>query len=453
MPFVLPDGGPSPAGPLVVTITLDDTHVDAGDSLTRLRRLVSPHVGVIRGFTQMMKEPHDSRLVSMACQLHRFSVSDERNSFVGHGPSLDHALAAALGEAAERHSIFGPPVDTPVLASARDIGAAAVSPSDFALFSDAQYDEPGFRYERFTDDARVCWVAGRRLPDGTPAFLPSQLVYMQEPDPAEVPIAYATSSGAACAGTLAEAVLGALLEVIERDAFMITWRNRLELPRVRWRHLPRIAEFDDAYFAPSGLDYDVIDLSAIDDVPTMLAVVRPAGRLETYGIGLASAVAPEQAWWRALREAFASNGWLRYDVVHDPSFAPPVAPSDVHGFGDHLFFFRDPERLGRLEFLTASSEASDLDEIPSVEGADPWAVVDHLASKLYEQGVDTYFAEITAPEIAAVGLHVVRVVAPQLCAIDAEHRYRFLGASRLAERPIRLGYEPVSLNCDPHPMP
>ena len=47
-------------------------------------------------------------------------------------------------------------------------------------------------------------------------------------------LAPSTSSGLACHGSLEEASLSGLFELVERDAFMLVWSNRLSLPRLTW---------------------------------------------------------------------------------------------------------------------------------------------------------------------------------------------------------------------------
>src|SRR5262249_15974708 len=144
------------------------------------------------------------------------------------------------------------------------------------LFRHDQLADPAIRARPFTSSTPVRWVRGFALPAAEPAYLPVQLVYLAgtEPSAGEAAIGYSPSSGLAWGPGLARAVLVGLLEVVERDAFMITWYNRLSLPRLDWRSDPALVAFERRYFAPSGLDYAVVDLSIFLDVPTALALVN-----------------------------------------------------------------------------------------------------------------------------------------------------------------------------------
>jgi ribosomal protein S12 methylthiotransferase accessory factor len=53
---------------------------------------------------------------------------------------------------------------------------------------------------------------------------------------------------------------------------------------------------------------------------------------------------------------------------------------------------------------------------------------------------------------------VARVIAPELCPLDADHRARFLGGRRLYETAFELGLsrrplDAAGLNPYPHPFP
>jgi ribosomal protein S12 methylthiotransferase accessory factor len=65
---------------------------------------------------------------------------------------------------------------------------------------------------------------------------------------------------------------------------------------------------------------------------------------------------------------------------------------------------------------------------------------------------------VTAPDVAAVGLHVVKTIAPGLCSLDVPHRARFLGSPRLLDASKRAmltssSFAIEDLNPLPHPFP
>jgi ribosomal protein S12 methylthiotransferase accessory factor len=429
----------------------------------RLQTLVSRHVGVVRGTYELLNAPDDARLVRIGCE------TADGTTVVGHpvstfaggaAESREDALAAALGEAAERYSAAYVPADALVVASADELAPEAVEPRRFALFSHEQHEQPGFPYVPFTPETRIPWVQGFTLPDGAPAYVPAELVYLARlPVEMEVFIGYPTSSGLACAGTLSEAVLGGLFELFERDAFMLTWSNRLSLPRLNWSRDEELLAFDRRYVAPTGLRLEVVDLSAFWNVPTALAVVHGARQDGcALAVGAASSHTARSAWKKAVSEAFAVRAWVRLlrqrrpDRVFRPDFA------DVATFDDHLELYASPERARWAAFLDASAETRDIREVEPLEEGSARGRTVALTRRLDARALSAYAVDVTSPDIADAGLHVARVVAPELCQLDVIQAARFLGGARLYRAAWELGLSAAplasgELNPYPHPFP
>jgi ribosomal protein S12 methylthiotransferase accessory factor len=433
------------------------------ESLPRLRSFVSPYTGVVRAIGETLVAPHEHRLVSIGCQL-ADGLPTIGEQLDGHTGSehvrRDAAEAAALGEALERYSGSFVPEDRLVAASAAELGEPAVDPRRFALFCAEQYAAPGFPYRPFTPDAVVAWVDGFALPGGERAMLPAQLVYMpwRRRAPDETPIAHATSSGLACGATLEEAVLAGLLELVERDAFMLVWNNRLSLPLLRWDGDAELERLDARYFSPAGLRYSAVDLSVFLDVPTVLGVVHgPELELGALGVGAASAPTVEVAWRKALAEAFSVQRWVRDMALEEPDRLEGRA-EDIGSFDAHTMHYATARRAQAAAFLDASAERRPTNEVAPLEGGDVLALIEGVTRRLAAHGASAYAVDVTSPDLAGAGLHVVHVVAPELCALDVVDGARFLGGTRLYEAAYEAGLVPrpltrTDLNRDPHPFP
>jgi ribosomal protein S12 methylthiotransferase accessory factor len=440
------------------------TRTPTRESLARLRTLVSPYCGLVRGYSDLSCDPDDARLVRVGCRLADLEpligfTTDFRAG--GSAPNRDEALAAALGEVAERYSASWLPEGLP-LATARELGGSAVDPGRFALFHPRQHVRPGFPFKAFTADTRVRWTPGVALPSNDPAHLPAQLVYLRwrsPEDTGEEPIGYSTSNGTACGATFEEAVLSGLLELLERDAFMLTWYGRLSLPRLDWSSEPELTRFDDRYFRATGLRYSAIDLSRFHEVPTVVAIVRGApGDGAPLAVGAACAPTAAEAWQDGLGEAFAVRAWARA-MSHEGrirGFASDF--SDLDGFDDHILFYANEENARHAKFLDASPQERAVGEIAPLEGSDVAEQIAALCERLAACGATAYAVDVTAPDIAAAGLRVAKVVAPELQPLDVAYDGRFLGGRRLYRAAYELGFlrEPLvfdELNPYPHPFP
>jgi ribosomal protein S12 methylthiotransferase accessory factor len=432
-------------------------------ALPRLRTFVSPFTGIVRSVDETLAAPDEHRLVSFTCGL----ADGERT--VG-GPVERHAgsenmlreaaEAASIGEALERYSAAFVPEQRLVVASASRL-SGAVDPARFALFHESQHADPAFPFGRFDRGTVVSWVDGFDLPGGRLAYLPAQLAFFawrRGRAPGEPQIAYTTSSGLACAPTLEEAVLAGLLEQVERDAVMLTWYDRLSLPLLDWSRDPALVRIDERHFAPTGLRYSAVDLSVFLGVPTVLGVVHGApGSLAALGVGAAAAATVAVAWWRALAEAFTVQRWVRDQALERPDDVERPQ-SEINGFDGHTIFYAHPDRAARAFFLDGSPERRDTRDVPPLRGANVLERIEAVCAELARRGLSAYAVDVTSPDVRSAGFRVARVIAPELCQLDAIERARFLGGSRLyeaaheaglVERPLTL----ADLNPDPHPFP
>jgi ribosomal protein S12 methylthiotransferase accessory factor len=461
MSGVLAVGPDRAAAPVGGGLVRDSPATPLRESLARLERLVSPWSGVVREVYEVLAARDDARLPRFAAVL-----GDVRPLLGFHPDHLDEssggcaedrgrARAAAIGEAVERYAASFSPTGQ-LLARAAELGEAAVAPGRFALFAPEQHAEEGFPFVPLTAETLVRWTSGFTLPDGAACLLPGQLVYLEwhglRPD--EEPVGYATSSGLACAPTLVEAVLAGLLELVERDAFMLTWTHRLSLPLLDWSAEPELRAWEERYLAPAGGEHEVVDLSCFVGVPVALAVVRGDGVAEpACAVGAGSAATAAEAWRKALAEAYSVRSWGRGLLRGGDG-----GRAGVSTFADHVRFHAGAEHRQASAFLTAAAERRPLGDVPSLRGETPGARVRELCGLLAAQGCRAAAVDVTTPDVRDAGLAVARAVVPELCQLDVRHDARFLGGTRLRTRPLELGLVAESpswetFNPDPHPFP
>lgn len=424
----------------------------------RLRRAVSPYVGIVRGVEECLATTSEPRFFQAACEVGTEAgllgvELDHLSGIGGAGRTRGEAAAAAVGEAVERYSATFVPQERLVVAPARDL-PGAVDPERFALFSERQLAAPGFRFRRFKDDTVIAWVEGSSLPSGKRVYLPAELVYLGPAGiPGERPVAYATSSGLACGDRVEDTVVRGLCEVLERDAFMIVWANRLSLPLL---DESQFDPWDSALLASAGLQHAAIDLSVFHRFPVVLGVVRaPAPFAGAVGVGAAAAPTVERAWWKALSEAFACRAaGAKLELLDGrATSAGPVAT-----FEDHIRRYAAHELAPATAFLDASACVTSAESVPVLEGDAAAGWIDALCRRVCEAGSAAYAVDVTAPDVASLGLTVTRIIAPELCRLDVPHDARFLGGRRLYETASRLGLATDvlaedSVNPDPHPFP
>lgn len=429
-------------------------------SLPLLKGLVSPLTGIVPFTTPMLPSTDDARL------FHVSSTTANAESLIGaatnrYSGGIDYtpsgALAAAIGEAAERYAGAYVPASHMLAATAAELGDIAADPASFALFEEAQYAQPGFYFKRFTEHTRVRWSPAFRLPGGEPAYVPTQLAHLLADSPDDTPVGYGTSSGMACGATLEEAILSGLLELVERDAFLLTWYNRLSLPQVDWSADPALVRLDEEFFRPTGLRYAVIDMSVFLGVPTALGVVFGESGGPAFAAGAASSVTMDVAVRKALREAFQTRSFARQLRADLPDWSCDDRRKIV-AFEDHVLYHAYPARAGLDDFLAASPRRVRVGDVAPVAGRNVTENVRTIVARLASEGVDTYVVDTAPEDLRAAGLHAVTVICPQLCRLDVPYDHRYFGGARLYDAAFRAGvadrpFTRDDLNPEPHPFP
>ena len=430
-------------------------------ALDQLEAAISPLVGIVTRTVSTTYTTDEASLPNCAGELAsaRRTLGGEAVEYgSGAHPRPERARAAAIGEALERYSALYVPRESLRLTTARTLGDAAVPPSRFALFHPAQLAEERFPFVAFTEDTLTTFVEGMSLDDGSPAYLPAELVYLGRPATASLPIAHSTSSGLASAPTFTEAVLRALLELVERDAVMLAWKCRLSLPLLDWTEDDRLRSYDRRFFGPAGVRFSVLDGSAFLGLPIAIAVVHGhSGSGASLAMGAGAAATVGDAWLAAVSEGFGVYRWLRQQTLAQPG-APPPDPDRIESFDEHLLYYARPEHAELAAFLDSSPERRQTRWIESVEGTTPRSQIEAVLQRLAFHGLAAYAVDVTSPDVLSLGLCVARVVVPELCALDVSHRARFLGGTRLYTAAHEAGLvpaplDPAHVNPLPHPFP
>ena len=158
---------------------------------------------------------------------------------------------------------------------------------------------------------------------------------------------------------------------------------------------------------------------------------------------------------KALAEAYAVRAWGRELLVG--CIDPPPADKIV-SFRDHIAFYTRRPQADAASFLTASSASRPIDDVAPLPGRSPLRQVEEIAGRLAKQDVSAYAVDTTTCDLAAAGLAVAKVVAPELCQLDVLHGARFVGGFRWRTLPAQLGLRRDALrwedlNPAPHPFP
>jgi ribosomal protein S12 methylthiotransferase accessory factor len=347
----------------------------------------------------------------------------------------EQARLIAHAEGAERHA-GGETSQAELVHATRDELPGAIDPS--ALYASGR---AAARAEPSSEERPRLWAPAWTR-KGTRQWVPAEAVYTSIAAPAEPPdILPWSGSGVAAHGTVAAARARAFRELVERDAFMWTWIQRLSRERVAAAGVSPEAARRRQILADHGWTTTWVNLS-LDTYPVILCGLTH----DLHGLMLGAACHPDPAAAldRATVEALVLA--LRF---HADAEEPP-APTEVRTPRDHLLLHRDPARRADHGFLLGGIDEIELADIPDGHGQD-------LEDLLEAAGCPPLATELTLPSSAP--FRVVRALAPGLLPITFGWRNEPTGMSRALRagttrdgRRVGREIEPDTECTIPHPF-
>jgi ribosomal protein S12 methylthiotransferase accessory factor len=438
----------------------------AGDLRLLTEHLVSARTGVVRRLEPFVKDPAEPAIpyvVRADVANHRFMSGRDGDDGLcsGKGLTLEDARVSALGEAVERYSGAIHSAHEVRYLTRASVDGEVIDPRALVLYEPSQY--PELPYAPYHDESRIGWVASRSLVSGAVVQVPALAVFMdyhvREDGEFLFPI---TSNGLAAGRTLLDAVWSATAEVIERDAFMIAWLNRLPVRRYSARAHPHeeIASVAESY-ARRGVEIRLLKLLTDHDVSVFVGIALEGRDLggPAAVIGLGADPDPVLAARRAVLEVSQVRPSLRRRMrrpdAHVRLRELLEDPRRVATIDDHDLLYASHESLDRLAFwLDAPEEPFEWElTAPSPPAVHLTQLVDWLRGR----GSDLLYVNLTSPDMADIGIYTARAILPGFQPIDFGWKERRLGGHRLYSVPVTLGMRARAgtsqdLNADPHPL-
>ncbi len=350
--------------------------------------------------------------VFTACRPNSRSLS----VFQGKGASLDAARVSAVMEAFETWCAES--IDSPLrLASLDELRFShRLAEIDGLPLATPEPLDPGRPF---------LWIEGRDLLGGGARWLPFELVHANYalPEPPHSATFAATTNGLASGNTADEALLHALMEVIERDALTLwklgpdAWGGRTAI-RPETVDDPACRRLLELFLA-AGIDVAIFDITSDLGIPAFMALIDdPSGTTGAPELGSGAHPAPEVALARALTEAAQARATFiagaREDIP-DAEYEPAAL---------------DERRRAARAILDGLRPARSFAEVVSVEQPSFALDIEATLEALCRAGISQVLAvDVGKP---AFGLAVVRVVVPGLEAALEGPRSAYVPGRRAA---------------------
>jgi ribosomal protein S12 methylthiotransferase accessory factor len=454
-----------------VELKLQDVpFTDPLETIRRGSRLISSKVGLIKAMGHGIYRAQDPVTLSMgivAPDLSRFSDILNPSKAGGGGETVEMAMAATFGEAVERYCMLFYDKSTMTFASYREVKEDAVSPDLLRLYSREQVErrnKAGGRQAFFDEDSKIYWVWGYSLTSKRPRLVPASLVYMNyDFDEDEAAIGRNASTGLAAGLTMEEAILTGLYEVVERDAYAVSWLHRKVGPRIVVDDPELQSMLKDRYHSEHpSVDIQIFDITLDIPIPSVFAMMRrPAEFGPALCVSSVTRLNPKDVIRKSLREVGQGLPYIRYLLPQLKDWEPAADHTDLTSFDLHCMLYNKkpemvPEALG---FYLDVKEEILLSQIEDQSTGRAKGDVERCIELVERAGYEVIVTEITTPDVEDLGFKVVRVMVPGLVPLHGNHNFQYMGVTRLHELPDKLNWKQsgwdaeAGFNPYPHPFP
>jgi len=387
----------------------------------------------------------------------RFEGKTNLLSISGAGMSPEEAKAKCLGEAIERYCwYYAESWMEQINTIFNKIRKQATAPSTYGLFSNSQHAKKGFPFIPFREDTELNWVEGVRLGDQKKLYVPAQLCCPGVKD--RYHLSYYTTTGLACSDNYFKAVYASVCEVIERDAFMLMWTNKIKprLMEIEWQG--QCAEQKTLeYLNTSKYACLIFSLYTDINIPVFITVMVNKERTSPYlSFGAACDLDMARAVRKSISESLHNLNFLIWANRNNISVKWEGNKTNLKYFDEHALLYSNRHMKKEVSFILSGLHSKVKITLPDVtQYFDYEEGVKTLTNLVAKEGYQTILVDLTPREIRNMGCHVIKTLIPGFMDLGF-NRYYWLGIKRIYEIPHKLGFKKLNeaeLNIFPHPFP
>ena len=358
----------------------------------------------------------------------------------GKGWSKAHAFLGAVGEAVERYSASVYQRSRLLYSSCRDLPGPYLDPRELCLYSDEQYAESNFPFARYDAHRSLDWVEAKWLDSGEPVWVPALTAFYNFSAPAKEIFCQVTSNGLAAGSTLEDAAIRAFLELMERDAFMLTWLCRKAARSISPDCLDANSKELVRQLKEKEVDAQFFLLPSEASLFCVIAVAFGDGQNWPGAVvALAAHFSPEDALRKAALELGHVAPYIRR-LMREPA-QPLSTPEQVKTLLQHALFYVPFSRKPIFEFLHGGTiSAAELAALPQSAPAECLAA-------LKARGIRIAVVDVTSPDLGGQPFRVARALGTNVQPIHFGHHLTRWGNPRLLQQQPTAGFNPW-----PHPL-
>lgn len=421
--------------------------VDPADLREALAGWVDKRTGVIRTLVAEVPDQRGPELpFTSAAMLAPYVDGRSRIEVVpasGRGLTVVEAMRGAAAEGMERYSAARYRRKDLLRCRSDELDGEALDARELFFYERERYDDPDFPFVAYQSRQPIEWVPGSWMDNGRRVWIPALCAYYGYDAPPAEQFGQVTTNGLAAGKNLEDASLRSAFELIERDAFMLTWLARRPARALDTeRSLDPVTQEIVRQLEQQGALVRIYLLDVGHSIPVTLCVSYGDGkRWPGAAITLGCHLSPRVSIQRAILEHGQSTPHLR-TILEGGEVRIPTTPTEVTSLMDHALYYFPKNRARAFHFL----RECEANPVALEEIEEPAEIsIAECARRLRHAGLRIALADVTSPDLKNGPFQVMRAVGPWFQPVDFGHKLQRLANPRLT----RWASSP---NPDPHPL-
>src|SRR5690625_1523879 len=299
-------------------------------------------------------------------------------------------------------------------------------------------------------------------------LIPEQLIYFNSHQvTGEHRFIYESSNGSAIGSTLEEASLHAMLELIERDAFLATWYGKIPPVRLKVKNMESHAI--DHYIQAlqrKGIKAHIFEVSMEVKIPTIWVLLEkenPKSNEMAFYTAASTSFDLKDAIEKALIEATTAisvfENVFKKDEYQKRKYYLLENPGEVSRLEDHLLLYSNIEMRDVLSFALDTTYSAELDKMEDYY--DDYTgraaeVIERLHEQLLTISSKVYRAAVKNPNLTTTGFVNVKYIVPEILTMTFGHQHKRVVYPRLEKATRFKSRGELDINWienNPHPFP
>jgi ribosomal protein S12 methylthiotransferase accessory factor len=405
--------------------------------IKKYKKFIDPETGIIKFFGRaphFNDEPKFFRYFAILSHTILFSdVENYENTVGGTSPIKEKAIIKTLGESIERYclSVYRKSM---LLSIPHNKIKNIMKMKNF------------MGIQKLSNLNELKWVKGFSLPTLTPTLIPAQLVYVPYDYGNEPILRECITTGAASGTSLSATLYRGICEVVERDAFMLNYLNKLHCPKITYRGNNEIIYKMIEEFEKYNIEPYLFDITLDIKIPTVMCILIDHSEIgPAVSIGLKTGINYEENIIDAMSEAEQTRPWIREVWLNSKLNKHQIKANEITSLEKRGIFWYSKKMIKFIKFWLNTKKKKEV--YSETRTLDDFSKLKFVLKKVKRK---IFFVDVTTPEIKKEEFFVIKSIIPSLQPLYINENFKCLVMRRVLKY-LNLK-NAKKINKTPHPF-